>query len=124
MPTETPVRRRVVVDARREYDAKALQDMASRGGRNKGRSVIVWQRVTHRLLDDGTILERREMQFPPDPGHPEGRYHAYRWLVTGHLRHGLTSADFARTYRAPEKDGTASPWSVTVWARGMLHTEE
>lgn len=124
VPAATPGRRRVVVEASREYDAQALQNIASHGGRSQGRAVAVWQRVTYRLLSDGAIVERREMQFPPELDHPEGRYHAYRWLVTGHLRHGLTPADFARTFRAPEKDGTASPWSVSAWARGRRHHKE
>lgn len=116
--------RKVLVEARREYDARALQNIASRDGRFGGRAVTVWQRVTYRLLDDGCIVERREMQFPPEPAHPEGRFHAYRWLVTGHLRHGLTPADFAQAYRAPNRDGTPSPWSVTEWTRGVAHRED
>lgn len=117
--------RRVVVEVAREYDATELQHIASRGGRNQGRAITVWQRVTLRLLSDGTVVERREMQFPPDAESPDGRVQTYRWVVAGHLRPGHTAADYADAYRAPEsgRRGRKSPWTVQVWKRGILHKD-
>lgn len=117
--------RRVVVEVSREYDAQTLQSIASRGGRNQGRALTVWQRVTLRLLSDGEVVERREMQFPPDAESPTGRVQTYRWVIAGHLRPGITAAEYADAYRAPERGrrGRKSPWIVRVWKRGVPHVD-
>lgn len=118
--------RTTVVEASREYSLEMLQRAHDRyqasyvpdyvAGADP--SLTVWERVTRRLMSDGSILEKRDVRFRPTPNcsweDPQGRRYSYGWKLRGKIKAGLTPADFARIYSAPRKDGSASSWAVTT----------
>jgi hypothetical protein len=81
-------------------------------------ALTVWERVTRRLMSDGTVLEKRDVRFAPSPActweDPKGRRYSYAWKVYGKIKAGLTAEDFARIYSGPTKSGKPSPWTVTT----------
>lgn len=87
-------------------------------------SLTVWEKTTRRLMSDGTVLEKRDVRFRPNPlctwDDPNGRRYSYGWKVYGKLKSGLTADDFARIYAAPRKSGAASPWTITADPRGIV----
>lgn len=108
--------RTVQVEATREYDAAMLTARAAAHGflDSEGKPLTTWERVTRRLMSDGTILEKRDVRFQPDWLDKDGHRHSYGWKVYGKLKAGLTAEDFARVYRANTKSGKPTPWSVTT----------
>lgn len=120
--------RTVKVEAVREYDAATLQRAHDRFQASyvpdyvpgSDPALTVWERVTRRLMSDGTVLEKRDVRFRPSPNcsweDPKGRRHSYGWKVHGKLKAGLTADDFARIYAGPTKSGKPSPWTVTSGA--------
>lgn len=114
--------RKAVVECTREYTADQLQAAHDRhypiGDPLSGKALTIWERTTRRLMSDGTILEKRDVQFQPDWLDERGRKHSYGWKVHGKLKTGLTADDFARVYAQPRKDGSPSSWSVSRDAIG------
>lgn len=114
--------RRAIVETVREYSAEQLQAAHDRrypaGSPLSGPALTIWERTTRRLMSDGTILEKRDVQFQPDWLDKHGRKHSYGWKVHGKLKAGLTAEDFARVYAQPRKDGSPSAWTVTQGAIG------
>lgn len=118
--------RTTVVEVTREYDRATLQTAHDRYQRSYkpdyvgGSDVALtqWERVTRRLMSDGSVLEKRDVQFQPDWLDKQGRKYSYGWKLHGKLKAGLTPADFARVYREPRKDGRLSPWTVKEATEG------
>jgi hypothetical protein len=121
--------RTVKVEATKEYSAEQLQrahdkyiarayptgtfDDGQPIGETTRKALTIWERVTRRLMSDGTILEKRDVRFQPDWMDKDGRRHSYGWKVHGKLKPGLTADDFARIYSDNRKDGSPSTWTVT-----------
>lgn len=110
--------RTLQAEVTRERDAAFLQRQHDRLYPDQAGepSLTKWERTTRRLMSDGTVLEKRDVQFQPDWLDKAGRKHSYGWKVYGKLKAGLTADDFTRIFSAPRKDGSPSPWVVTAVA--------
>jgi hypothetical protein len=86
-------------------------------------SLTIWERVSRRLMSDGTILEKRDVRFRPDarpyPSEENGRYYSYGWKVHGKVK--VSAAEWVTFYRDGTErmraEGRTSPWTVTVTGR-------
>jgi hypothetical protein len=86
-------------------------------------SLTIWERVSRRLMSDGTILEKRDVRFRPDAepysGEENGRYYSYGWKVHGKVK--VSAAEWVTFYRDGTErmraEGRTSPWTVTVTGR-------
>ncbi len=109
--------RKAQVEVSREYTESQLQAANDHrypeGDPLHGPSLTTWDRVTRRLMSDGTILEKRDCRFRKSAWESSDRYYSYGWKVHGKLKTGLTAIDFARIYRADGKSGGPSLWTVT-----------
>lgn len=114
--------RTIQAEATREYDAETLQRQHDRYVRTytpgyidgTDEALTIWERTTRRLMSDGRILEKRDVQFQPDWLDKAGRRHSYGWKVRGSLKAGLTVEDFVTAYSEPGKQtGRPSPWTVS-----------
>ena len=59
--------------------------------------LTTWERRTLALMDDGNILEKRDVRFKPIAG-LEGSKHSYGWKVLGKAKPGLTPERFVEIY--------------------------
>lgn len=134
--------RKCLVEVSREYTAEVLQAATDARIRrdypdgqwtrsdgtveplpaSMAQALTTWERLTRRLMSDGTVLEKRDVRFQPDWLDKQGRRYSYGWKVYGTLKAGLTAADFARIYAAPRKSGAPSPWTVAQGAQGAPAT--
>ena len=113
--------RTVKVEAVKEYTREQLASAYEK--RYPGETPLtIWERTTHRLMSDGKVLEKRDVQFQPDWLDKSGRKHSYGWKVHGTLKAGITAEDFARIYSKPRKDGSPSRWTVTTTGLASVKT--
>lgn len=74
-------------------------------------SLTTRERVTRRLMSDGTVLQKIDVWFRG--GDPSRQYHSYGWKVKGKIKTGITPADWLSIYTSPGAvSGTPSPWTV------------
>jgi hypothetical protein len=105
----------VLAQATREFSEEQLTAQAARHGflDSHGKPLTRWERTTLRLMSDGKVLEKRDVQFQPDAYDPLGRKYSYGWKVYGTMKPGRGAEQFEAIYAAPTKSGKPSPWTVT-----------
>src|SRR3954469_16164120 len=124
-----------LTEVTREYTAEHLQTLHDRYQRSYVADYVdgsdlastVWERKTRRLMSDGSILEKLDIRFRPDPlntwDDPSGRRHSYGWKVHAKVKPGVTAAEFARIYTADDKHGRPSAWRMTQAPIGRVAKE-
>lgn len=95
------------LSARGRYELVEVSKELPGYNMSNGEPLTTWERLTKRLMSDGTILEKRDVRFAPEPFNPEGRYYSYGWKVAGKIKPGLSVAQFAEVYAKSGK------WTVT-----------
>lgn len=101
----------------REFTAEQLQARAEARGflQMDGRALTKWERVTQRLMSDGTVLEKIDVQFQPDtqpwPGEENGRKHSYGWKVKGKIRRGKSASSWLATMTGLTATGKQMPYT-------------
>lgn len=114
--------RKVVYSVTREYTETELQAQHDRAYAKPddpfyGKpSLCNWERKTRRLMSDGSVLEKLDVRFRPNPNAPWegplGRRHSYGWKLTGKLKDDVTPAQWLEVYTRARRDGSASPWQI------------
>mgnify|MGYP001557959701 FL=1 len=109
-----------VTEARLGAGGRTEMMRASKEDDAKGSDLINWQRTTRAWMDDGKILEKRDVRFLPANSwdDPKGRKHSYGWKLDGRIKKELMAnpAELAAALTRARDSFLAKGWKIETFA--------